>query len=271
MPQEDQLESFAELSFPKLSSSVIEMVRKYLSKYIEKVNEEKKERINEYVQNVAVEYRPIVKHNPEMLEKISPDVSDKALEIELHKAKTTLEIKTKEEVQKIALEVGAEKKPLEIEERPPVEIIKEEPKIEAPKAIGVVTEGSPKKIKEELGIIPTPLPKGAKVIYSTDVVSGVKTEKVQGKVRIIITLSGERKYTVSETGRPPAIIIDIPHTINAVSPGRIMVNQGEVRTIEVSQHRAVPFDETRIIIRLSRFKEYEIKSKDNEIHVEFEE
>ncbi len=75
---------------------------------------------------------------------------------------------------------------------------------------------------------------------------------------------------VSERGRPPAIVIDIPHTISAVSPGRIMVNQGGVRIIEVTQHRAVPFDETRIIIRLSHFREYEIRSEENEIYVEFE-
>ncbi len=193
-----------------------------------------------------------------------------------------------EEARRIAQEVGEQKKPLEVEERPPIEVIKEEPEIESLEKVEVVTEGPPEKIvvakevpvkkkelkveiEEELGVRPTPLPKGAKVIHSTDVVSGVKAEMVEGKMRVTITLSGERKYTVSERGRPPAIVIDIPHTINAVFPGRVMVNQGGVRTVEVIQHRAVPFDGTRVIIRLSRFKEYEVKSKENEIHVEFEE
>lgn len=197
-----------------------------------------------------------------------------------------VKIEEKEEARRIAREVAAQK---EIQKREVAfpEIIKEEPKIEAPKEAEIVTEGPPTKIgmmeevpaKEELplkseeksGVKPTPLPKEAKVIHSTDVVSGVKAEMVEGKAKIIITLSGERKYTVSERSRPPAIVIDIPHTINTVFPGRIMVNQGGVRMIEVTQHRVVPFDETRVIIRLSRFKEYEVKSKENKIYVEFEE
>lgn len=125
--------------------------------------------------------------------------------------------------------------------------------------------------REEQRVRPTPLPKGAKVVHSTDVVSEVRAEMVEGKMRVTITLSGERKYTVSERGRPPAIVIDIPHTINAVSPGRIMVNQGGVSTIEVTQHRLAPIEEVRVTIRLSRFKEYEVRSKENEIYVEFQE
>ncbi|MCK4649513.1 AMIN domain-containing protein, partial [bacterium] len=126
------------------------------------------------------------------------------------------------------------------------------------------------EIEERMGIKPTPLPEAAKIIYSTDVLSEIEAEMVQGKMRVTITLSGERKYTVSERARPPSIIINIPHTINTVFPGKIMINRGGVRMIEVTQHRAVPFDETRVIIRLSRFKEYEIKSEGNEICVEFE-
>ena len=124
--------------------------------------------------------------------------------------------------------------------------------------------------REEQRVRPTPLPKGAKVIHSTDVVSGVRVEMVEGKMRVIITLSGERKYTISDRAQPPSIIIDIPHTINAVSPGRIVVNQGGVRTIEVIQHRLAPVGEVRVTIRLSRFKEYEVKGRNNEIYVEFE-
>ncbi len=181
-----------------------------------------------------------------------------------------------EEARRIALEVAEQEKvreePLKIESLEKVEVVTEGP----PEKIAIAEEALAKeeievKVEKELGIIPTPLPKGAKVIHSTDVVSGVKAEMVEGKMRVTITLSGERKYTVSERGRPPAIVIDIPHTINAVFPGRVMVNQGGVRTVEVIQHRAVPFDGTRVIIRLSRFKEYEVKSKENEIHVEFEE
>lgn len=182
-----------------------------------------------------------------------------------------------EEVRRITLEVTEQEKvreePLEIEFLEKVEVATEGPpeKIVVAKEVPVKKKELKVEIEEELGVRPTPLPKRAKVIHSTDVVSGVKAEMVEGKMRVTITLSGERKYTVSERGRPPAIVIDIPHTINAVFPGRVMVNQGGVRTVEVIQHRAVPFDGTRVIIRLSRLKEYGVKSKENEIHVEFEE
>jgi len=136
----------------------------------------------------------------------------------------------------------------------------------------IVKEGREREkgFKEELEIRPTLLPRGAQVIHSTDVVSGVKAEMVEGKARITITLSGERQYTVSERTRPPSIIIDIPHTINAVSPGRIIVNRGGVSAIEVTQHRLAPMEEARVTIQLSRFKAYEVKSETNEIYVEFE-
>ncbi|MCG2675597.1 AMIN domain-containing protein, partial [bacterium] len=132
-------------------------------------------------------------------------------------------------------------------------------------------EKESREIKEELEIIPTPLPEGAKVIHSTDVVSEVKTEILGEKMRVVITLSGERKYMVSEKARPPSIIIDIPHTINAVSPGRIVVNQRCVRMIEVIQYRSAPFDEARIKVILNRWIEYRVTHKDNEIYIDFEE
>jgi hypothetical protein len=191
-----------------------------------------------------------------------------------------------EEARRIAREVTAQKEIREREIAPPA-IIREEPKIEVPKEAEIVTEGPPEKIGmveevpvkeelpvkigEELGVIPTPLPPGTKVIHSTDVVSGVKAEMVKGKMRVTITLSGERKYTVSERTRPPSIIIDIPHTINAVFPKRIMVDRGCVRKIEVTQYRSIPFDEARITLILNRGTEYQITHRENEIYIDFEE
>lgn len=229
------------------------------------------------------------------------------VETEIKKEKIPLEIteEEKEEARRIAQEVAAQRKAQEKEEArritqeiaaqkeiqkreaAPPEIIKEQPKIEVPKEAEIVTEGPPEKIvvakevpvkkeelkveiEEELEVKPTPLPKEAKVIYSTDVVSGVRAEMVGEKMRVTITLSGERKYTTSETTRPPSIIIDIPHTINAVSPETISVNKGCLRMIKAIQHRCLPVDETRIIIVLDKWVEYKVKSKDNEIHIEFE-
>ncbi|MCG2678331.1 AMIN domain-containing protein [bacterium] len=217
-------------------------------------------------------------------EEIAPpvriEVPEKIATAKTPKEKERREIKEKE-AQKIAQEVAAQRKVREREAAPP-EIIKEEPKIETPKEVAII-EGPPEKIgiveeapakealKEELEIISTPLPSGAKVVHSTDVVSRVEAIEEGGKIRVVITLSGERKYTVSERSRPPSIIINIPHTINAVFPGRIMVNQGCVRMIEVTQYRSTPFDEARITVILNRGTEYRVTHKDNEIYIDFEE
>ena len=104
IPKEGHLEGFDELTYEELNDTTMEIVKKFFSQYIEKVNIEKKERIQEFTQNNAVEYRQIVKHNPELLETIRPDVSDEQLEIELHKVKTGLEITAMSEVRQILSE-----------------------------------------------------------------------------------------------------------------------------------------------------------------------
>ena len=173
--------------------------------------------------------------------------------------------KEKEEAQRIAQEVAAQRKIVTAETIEKVSRWESEPR-------KVAAQQRDRQVsREEQRIKPTPLPKGARVIRSTDVVSAVRAEMVEGKMRVTITLSGERKYTISDRAQPPSIIIDIPHTINAVSPGRIVVNRGGVSTIEVTQHRLAPMEEARVTIRLSRFKEYEVRSEGNEIYVEFQE
>ncbi len=222
-------------------------------------------------------------------EEIAPpvrtEVPEKIATAEAQKEKERRE-KKEEEARRIAQEVSLQR------EAAPPEIIKEEPKIETSKEVAII-EGPPEKIaiaeaqkekerremeeelkveiEEELEVKPTPLPKEAKVIYSTDVVSGVKAEMVEGKVRVTITLSGERKYTTSERARPPAIVIDIPHTINAIFPETIPINKGCLRMIKATQHRSLPVDETRIMVILNRWTEYRVTHKDNEIYIDFEE
>ncbi|MCK4648876.1 AMIN domain-containing protein [bacterium] len=272
-------------------------------------------RVGDYSEMVdLIEVAPALKKDPEIIkafvtfappgaippewareEKGAPpairEVSEKIVTAEAQKEKERREMK-EEEARRIAREVAIQRKVREREAAPP-EVIKEAPKLEAPRAVELVTEGPPEKIataaavrkareqqrarqkeaegiEEALGVIPTPLPPGTKIIHSTDVISGVKAEMVEGRAKVIITLSGARKYTVSERSRPASVIINIPHTINAVYPRRIMVNRGCVRMIEVTQHHSTPFDETRIKVILNRGTEYQVTHKDNEIYIDFE-
>ncbi len=181
-----------------------------------------------------------------------------------------------EEARRIAREVAAQKKIQKREVAPPEIIVTAEAArkaLEEQRARQKEKERRKREeeIKEELGVRPTPLPKGAKVIHSTDVVSGVQAEMVGGQMRVTIALSGERGYKVSERSRPPSIVINIPHTINAVAPGTIPINKGCLRTIKVIQHRCFPVAETRITVILNRWTEYQVTHRNNEIYIDFEE
>jgi len=58
--------------------------------------------IKSYVQNKAIEYRPLLKHKPEVIETISPDVTEEdKIELELHKLQSDFEIELKKQGQDI--------------------------------------------------------------------------------------------------------------------------------------------------------------------------
>ena len=126
------------------------------------------------------------------------------------------------------------------------------------------------EIAEEREIELTPLPEGARVIRSIDVLSGVKVEVVEGKMRVTLTLSGEREYTVDERAKPPSIIIDIPRTISAVSPATTPINKGHLKMIKTTQYRSLSNDRARVMVILNRRVEYRVTHKNSEIYIDFE-
>ncbi len=85
----------------ELSEAVTELVKTHLADYLKKVNQEKVKKIENYVQNKAIEYRPLLKHKPDVLESISPDVTEDKIELELHKLQSDFEIELKKEGQDI--------------------------------------------------------------------------------------------------------------------------------------------------------------------------
>jgi hypothetical protein len=222
-----------------------EKEKKRKTKRVAEIKEPEERRKIEAPKEIPVE----VKEEPVPLAIVK--VPEKIAGAEAEKEKERREIKEKE-AQRIAQEVAAQRKVRE-REAAPSEIIKEEPKIEISKEVTII-EGPPEKIgiaeedpvkkalKEELEIISTPLPSGAKIVHSTDVVSRVEAIEEGGRLRVVITLSGERKYTVSEKSRPKAIIIDIPHTMNTIFPETIPINRGCVKAIKAIQYRCLPFD-----------------------------
>jgi hypothetical protein len=87
----DALDIDGELSWPKIEESVLGLCGKFLKPYTEGARLEKEQRIREFVASDGPEYRYIVKHHPEALDRIPPDASGRTLDEELHKIRWQVE------------------------------------------------------------------------------------------------------------------------------------------------------------------------------------
>jgi hypothetical protein len=102
MPEENQLNFPDVIARNELSAAVTEQVKTHLAGYLKKINQEKVKKIKSYVQNKAIEYRPLLKHKPDVIEAISPDVTEEdKIELELHKLQSDFEIELKKQGQDI--------------------------------------------------------------------------------------------------------------------------------------------------------------------------
>ncbi|RLB88583.1 MAG: ATP-binding protein [Deltaproteobacteria bacterium] len=85
---EDAGDLFAqtEISFYDIREAVIGKIKMHLSEYLQENKERARERIEKFVSHRAPRYRPILGRIPEdRLHNIDPDISDKELELTLHK------------------------------------------------------------------------------------------------------------------------------------------------------------------------------------------
>ncbi len=74
-----------EISFSEIKDAVIEKVSEYLSVYLEENKSKSKDRVETFVSNRAPRYRPILARIPEDKLIIDPNISDKDLDLTLHK------------------------------------------------------------------------------------------------------------------------------------------------------------------------------------------
>lgn len=106
-PREDSQQSSLkgigdeDLSLPQLRESVLEHIKRpdLLGAYLEPIRKKKMDRIKKYVSENAPQYRAIVKHRPELMDSISPDLSDEKLELELYKIHHKAELSLREKGQ----------------------------------------------------------------------------------------------------------------------------------------------------------------------------
>jgi len=80
-----------EISIADIQEAVILRAKEYLNEHIAANKERSKERINQFVATRAPRYRPILSRIPEDQLNVDPDISDKELDLTLHKQFASLE------------------------------------------------------------------------------------------------------------------------------------------------------------------------------------
>lgn len=86
-----------EINFQYVESQVLVSTKEFLKEYTESVRVQKVERINQYIEQNAPEFRHILKHHPEKLDPIPLDLSDTKLNTQLYEISRQLEAELREE------------------------------------------------------------------------------------------------------------------------------------------------------------------------------
>jgi hypothetical protein len=87
------------LTFDEIEGAIVDAVEDYLFEYLVPVRQGKADRIRQFVQTKAPQYRSTIKYMNDSFDRISPDLSDEKLETELHKLKFRFNLELKEQTQ----------------------------------------------------------------------------------------------------------------------------------------------------------------------------
>lgn len=90
----DELE-FDELSLEVILKEATLKINKYLNTYLMPIKKQKYERISDFINSKAPQYKPVIKYKKEELESISPDLPEDEMELELYKISQILDCELK--------------------------------------------------------------------------------------------------------------------------------------------------------------------------------
>ena len=88
-----------ELAWQEIENKSIDICKVFLKPFTETVRIEKEERIRQYVDENAPEFKYLVTHHPEQLDNISPDISDEKLNTQLYEIQRDVELELREEAE----------------------------------------------------------------------------------------------------------------------------------------------------------------------------
>lgn len=84
-PDDDTLTADDELRWSTVSDASVEKAAGYLSEFTEAIKAKKEERIRRFVEHDAPQYRPLLKHKPESIDKIPASLPAERLDVELYR------------------------------------------------------------------------------------------------------------------------------------------------------------------------------------------
>ena len=90
-----------ELSWQDLVDGMVAQAEEFLSTYTEPVKKLKHDRIREFVQTQAPQYRPVIKHRSVWLDEIPPSLPDEKLDVELYKIDQRYDAELREEAKQL--------------------------------------------------------------------------------------------------------------------------------------------------------------------------
>ena len=107
LPEHFDLEFADDLSWHDILEASITSAAKFLTPYTQPIKQTKEEQIRDYVRNKAPQYRSVVKHRPEWLDEIQPNLSEEKLDVELYKIDKRYDTELKLESSKFLASVNA--------------------------------------------------------------------------------------------------------------------------------------------------------------------
>jgi hypothetical protein len=99
--EERDLGLTAAISWQDLSEASVSRAASFLSPFTEPIKKAKEDYIEQYVHRRAPQYRPILKHKRDALNRIPPNLPDEKLEIELYKIEQIYDAELKDKYSKI--------------------------------------------------------------------------------------------------------------------------------------------------------------------------
>tara|TARA_A100001391_G_C5081160_1_gene280032 strand:+ start:270 stop:2303 length:2034 start_codon:yes stop_codon:yes gene_type:complete len=100
-PTQGDLMSGEDFDFEEAQRHIIEKINGYLSEYTEAVRIKKEDQIWEFVESIAPQYRPLLKHKPHAIDRVAPNLQPEKLDVELYKLNQEYDVELQERYHQI--------------------------------------------------------------------------------------------------------------------------------------------------------------------------